>query len=88
MSMDTTENKEEKKEEKEVVVEVREISFDGIMKSKDVELVTGLSGATLWRLEKAGKFPARVQLSENRVGRHGHEVKAWIKTRPRVALAQ
>jgi len=82
MSTDTIENKEKKK----AVVEVREISFDGIMKLKDVELVTGLSGVTLWRLERAGKFPARVQLSGNRVGRHGHEVKAWINARPRVNL--
>ena len=83
MSTDTTENKKEKK----AAVEVREISFDGIMKSKDVELVTGLSGVTLWRLERAGKFPARVQLSGNRVGRHGHEVQEWIKSRPRVNRA-
>lgn len=83
MSTDTTENKKEKK----AAVEVREISFDGIMKLKDVELVTGLSRVTLWRLERAGEFPARVQLSANRVGLHGHEVQDWIKSRPRVNLA-
>ncbi len=45
---------------------------------------TDLSRSTLWRMEKKGKFPQRVTVSENRVGWHEEEVSEWIETRPRV----
>lgn len=35
----------------------------------------------LWRLERAGKFPARVPLGENRVAWVEDEIKAWMKAR-------
>lgn len=82
MSTDTTKTKDKKK----AVVEVRKISFDGILSAKDVEVLTGLSRVTIWRLEREGRFPARVQLSCNRVGWYGNEVQDWIKSRPRVNL--
>ena len=69
---------------KDNVVEVREISFSGIMKAADVQLVTSLSRVSIWRLEKEKKFPARVQAGPSRVGWHGHEIEAWINGRPRV----
>ena len=65
----------------------REISYDGIMSDADEKMVTGLSRVTRWRLEREGKYPARVQLSPGRVGRIGAEVKKWIQSRPRVNLA-
>ena len=65
---------------------VREISFDGIMPWKDVQLVIGLSRVTVWREEQAGRFPARVQLTANRIGWIGSEIKHHIETRPRVNL--
>lgn len=65
---------------------IREISYDGLMPWADVYLVTGLSRPTVWRLERGGRFPARVQLSSNRVGWYGHEVRNWISSRPRVDL--
>ena len=71
---------------KDKVVEVREISFSGIMKAKDVALATGLSRVSIWRMERSGAFPARVQLSPSRVGWHGNEVQNWINARPRVNL--
>jgi prophage regulatory protein len=45
---------------------------------------TDLSRSTLWRMEKKGKFPQRVTVSENRVGWYEEEVNEWIDTRPRV----
>jgi len=63
---------------------VREISFDGLMRAADVQLVTGLSRVTIWRLERKEKFPARVQVSPSRVGWYGNEIQEWIKSRPRV----
>ena len=81
MITNTTETKE-----KEKPVEVKAISYDGIMSDADEKLATGLSRVTRWRLEREGKYPKRVQLSPGRVGRHGHEIKSWIKARPRVNL--
>jgi len=74
--------REETKEK--AVIEIHKISFDGIMKAADVELVTGLSRVTIWREERAGRFPARVQLTCNRVGWYGSEIQDWIEKRPRV----
>ncbi|MDY0384636.1 helix-turn-helix transcriptional regulator [Trichlorobacter sp.] len=44
-----------------------------------------LSDTTIWRLEKAGKFPKRRQLSPGRVGWLASEVDAWIESRETAA---
>ena len=44
----------------------------------EVKSRTGLSRTTLWRLERANEFPARRQISPNRVGWFEHEVDAWV----------
>ena len=44
---------------------------------------TGLSGATIYRLERAGDFPKRRQLSEGTVGWVESEVDLWIEERER-----
>lgn len=72
----------------EISVKIREVSFEGILRPKDVETVTGLSRVTLWREEKAGRFPARVQLTRNRVGWVGSEIREWIDSRPRVVKGE
>lgn len=51
--------------------------------NKSIEKVTGLSTTTIWRLEKRGKFPQRIQLSDNRTGWFADEVEAWQEARPR-----
>ena len=43
----------------------------------------GLSGPQIWRLEKAGNFPARVQISAGAIGWYEDEIDAWIEARPR-----
>ena len=63
---------------------VREISFNGLMRAADVQLVTGLSRVTIWRMEREQNFPARVQVSPSRVGWHGGEIRTFIDSRPRV----
>ncbi len=42
---------------------------------------TQLSETTIWRLERAGKFPPRRQLSTNAVGWLRSEVEAWLLSR-------
>ena len=45
--------------------------------------ITNLSRSTLWRLEKKGQFPQRINISSNRVGWYEDEVSSWIESRPR-----
>lgn len=47
---------------------------------------TSQSGTTIWRLERKGLFPVRVQISPNRVGWYSDEVDEWLETRPRVGV--
>jgi predicted DNA-binding transcriptional regulator AlpA len=54
-----------------------------LLPTNDILNITGLSRTTLWRLERAGKFPMRLRLSANRVGWRKDEVEEWIATRPR-----
>jgi len=54
-----------------------------IIKKKEVMGLTSLSYPTIWRLERKGDFPKRIQLSPNRVGWFEEEVLAWIAEQPR-----
>lgn len=47
---------------------------------KVVEKV-GYSRMHIYRLEKAGKFPRRIQLSPNSIGWLAHEVDAWLESK-------
>jgi len=38
----------------------------------------GLSDATIWRMEKAGRFPQRIQLGGNSVGWFDDEIEMWL----------
>ena len=38
----------------------------------------GLSDATIWRLEKKGKFPRRISLGGNSVGWFDTEINGWL----------
>ena len=48
---------------------------------KEVMSLTGLGQTTIWRMERDGKFPARVALAARRVGWRRSEVDAWIEMR-------
>ncbi|SRR6266536_1821016 len=47
---------------------------------------TGLSPSTIWRYEKAGTFPRRVQLGPNSVGWVAEEIDAWVERRERAGV--
>lgn len=51
-----------------------------ILREKDLRVMTGLSRSTLWRLEKANRFPKRVKLGKYSVGWRESEVKKWINS--------
>jgi predicted DNA-binding transcriptional regulator AlpA len=52
---------------------------DKIIRSKEVQELTGLSRTTIWRMERSGKFPARVALTSSNVGWRLTEVQEWIR---------
>jgi prophage regulatory protein len=55
---------------------------DRILRDAEVGERTGLSRTTRWRLVRAGKFPAPVQLTEHARGTRESDVDAWIASRP------
>ena len=55
-----------------------EPTTDRFMREPEVEYVTGLSRTTRWRLERAGKFPRKRQISENAKGNLASEIFAWV----------
>ena len=54
-----------------------------ILSPSEVVKRTGLSRVTLWRLEKSGKFPKRVNMTDSRVGWIETDIDNWIEARPR-----
>ena len=49
-----------------------------MLRSREVQQRTGLSRTTIWRLEREGSFPKRVQISRNAVAWRESDVAAWI----------
>jgi len=41
----------------------------------------GLSDATVWRLERAGRFPGRIALGGNSIGWLYSEIEAWLEAK-------
>ncbi len=56
-----------------------------MLRAREVTARTQLSRSTIWRLERAGRFPARRQLSSGRVAWVESEVDAWLASRVAVA---
>lgn len=57
--------------------------MDRYLRCKDVVDITRLSRSTIWRLEKAGKFPRRRKLTAGSVAWLAREVQEWMEDRPR-----
>ena len=52
-----------------------------IWREPKVKEETGLSKSTRWRLEKAGLFPKKIQLSLRATGWRAAEIIEWCKNR-------
>jgi prophage regulatory protein len=52
-----------------------------VLRRKAVVERTGYSAMHIYRLEREGKFPKRIQLGPNAVGWIEHEVDAWIESK-------
>jgi prophage regulatory protein len=53
-----------------------------LLRTPEVVSTTGLSRMTIYRLERAGQFPSRRQLSQNCVAWPEDEILNWLKDRP------
>ena len=60
------------------------MDIDKLIRRRQVLELVELSHSTQWRMEKAGKFPARVKLGAGSVGWHLMEVEEWVRRRERV----
>jgi prophage regulatory protein len=52
-----------------------------VITAKELSNRVPYSPVQIWRLEKTGDFPRRIQLGPNRVGWVEEEVEAWLRTR-------
>lgn len=50
-------------------------TVSAVIGTERVTWMTGLSRTTIWRLERAGRFPQRLRLSSNRVGWYQDEIE-------------
>ncbi|MCW8930998.1 MAG: AlpA family phage regulatory protein [Gammaproteobacteria bacterium] len=64
-----------------IAPEVNNSLPDRILRSKEVQDMTGLSRTTIWRLERKGDFPARIVLGENSIGWRFLEINEWMLNR-------
>ena len=59
-----------------------------ILNSNEVVKKIGLSKVTIWRMERAGLFPKRINLSDRRVGWAESEIEEWLESRPKGICAE
>ena len=59
---------------------------DRLLRRREVEELTGLSRASIYRLMRGGRFPPPVKVSATAVRWQESEISTWIQSRP-VAVA-
>ena len=55
------------------------MSLDRVIRKKELLPFIGLSDVTIWRMERAGKFPRRIRLGGNSVGWYESEIIEWME---------
>jgi prophage regulatory protein len=58
--------------------------FDRIVRPSETTVITGRSLASIWRDEKAGRFPQRVKIGQNAVGYRLSELMNGLDSRETV----
>jgi prophage regulatory protein len=53
-----------------------------VIRPSEIKEYTGLSKNSAFRLEKEGKFPARIQLGPSAVGWRYEDLREWLESRP------
>jgi prophage regulatory protein len=57
---------------------------DRIVRETDRRYITSISRTQAWKLEKEGKFPKRVRLSNRSIGWKLSELLEWVNNQPQV----
>lgn len=55
-----------------------------IIRKPELAKILGVSKQTIWRMQKRGELPSRVQISKRVVGWREQDIKEFIDTRPEV----
>ena len=55
---------------------------DRLLRRREVEELTGLSRASIYRLMRSGRFPLPVRVSDTAVRWKASDITAWIESRP------
>ena len=55
---------------------------DRLLRRREVEELTGLSRASIYRLKRDGRFPAPVRVSDTAVRWKASDITIWIQSRP------
>lgn len=63
------------------------LPLDRFLRENEVRRITGLSRAQRQRLERAGRFPPRVPLSDRAFGWIESEIRAWVAARVSARVA-
>ena len=63
------------------------MSTERFVRQTEVCERTGLARTTIWRLERAGKFPGRRRVTDSSVAWLESELTEWIASRPMAAGA-
>ena len=58
-----------------------------LLSAEQVMKRIGIGRSSIWRMEQAGEFPARIRLSPNRVAWREDELETWIEARERPGCA-
>ena len=58
---------------------------DRLLRRREVERITGMSRASIYRLMRSGGFPRPVKVSETAVRWRESDIMAWIESRPAAA---
>lgn len=59
-----------------------------ILRLNDVRKLLNLHKSTIYRMIKAGDFPAPIKLGPNSVGWKVTEIEEWLASRPRGAVQE
>lgn len=62
-------------------------NFLQALRLPEVEKRVGLKRSRIYELEKAGKFPARIRLSERASAWYAHEIDEWLAARQPASLS-
>ena len=52
-----------------------------LISKKQVSEMTSLSATTIWRQIRAGKFPAGIKISDNRIAWRESDLTNWLKSK-------